>query len=186
MAEKRGRENILKTRTGDFGLLFSVEMLNVVPSNDSFVQTWFDEDNVTETWYHTTSRADGGNVVSTVFRWSNVILGLAGCLLNVLVFLLLLDKKLLRHTFIIFTINQSSLDFVCCLLSLISNSLHLAFGDDPWWYMQSWSFAVCYVFTSDNILLAVLGASNANLVLIAFERYMKIVHSTFHRKYFSR
>ena len=139
--------------------------------------------------------ATNGTVVSgivpernsiTGFRSVVVLTAAIGLLSNILVSLALFQKPLRRSSFIKSIIFQTIIDFIFCTMTLASNSLKLAFRDQPVWMEQSWSFAVCYLFTSDIFCFVSSSISNANLIAIAFDRYFRIVHSTFHRNYFSR
>ena len=147
--------------------------------NNSFAGVGFGEKNPTGDM-----RSD--QTSSKLFRVSIIILSTIGFFLNILVSTALFRKPLRNQTFIIFTISQTTIDFVACLFSLITYSLKIAFNDDPVWMRQTWSLAICYVFTSNNFLNLCLMFSNGNLILIAIERYVKIVHSTFYRNHFSK
>ena len=122
------------------------------------------------------------------FRTFILLTSFVGCILNGMVSIVMLKKSLRRQTFIICTISQTTIDFSACLLSLISNGLKLAFRDDPVWMAQKLELRrlLHRLFTSDNFLYVVLTISNGNLILIAIERYVKIVHSTFYRNHFSK
>ena len=89
-------------------------------------------------------------------------------------------KSARKKTTNILIMNQLTLDMLSCALITTSHSIQLASG-----YLSGlWGTINCLLFIGDVVPFITLVGSIASLVLIAFERYVKIVHSIAHRKYF--
>ena len=115
-----------------------------------------------------------------------VVTGSIGCLANGFVFFLLISDKHLRTCSSLFLIkSQICLDFVSCLILVISDALKLVLNGDGR-IMKKWGGIICTLFIGDGLIYTVLYSTTTNLGLIAFERYMKIVHAVTHLKYFRK
>jgi hypothetical protein len=79
-------------------------------------------------------------------------------------------------------INQLATDLFCSVLIILSYSVHLVniyfIGPSGHW--------LCFFFSSDLPLWIGLNSSAINLVVIAVERYVKVVHSVWHKNNFKR
>ena len=85
-----------------------------------------------------------------------------------------------KKTTNILIMNQLTLDMLSCALLTTSHSIQLSSG-----YLSGlWGTINCFLFISDTVPFITLYGSIASLVLITFERYVKIIHSIAHRKYF--
>ena len=90
------------------------------------------------------------------------------------------NKNARKKTTNILIMNQLTLDMLSCALITTSHSIELSSG-----YLSGlWGTINCFLFISDTVPFITLVGSIASLVLITFERYVKIVHSIAHRKYF--
>ena len=90
------------------------------------------------------------------------------------------NKDARKKTTSILIMNQLTQDMLSCALITTSHSIQLASG-----YLSGlWGTINCFLFISDTVPFITLIGSVSSLVLITFERYVKIVHSIAHRKYF--
>ena len=128
--------------------------------------------------------ASGSSRMLIAFRLCVVTIGIMGCTLNVMVLIALSDRKLPKTTTIILMMNQVSLDLASCVLVVVSYAFRLVLNDQP--LTGSWGFFICFLFTSDDLVYIGLTASTASIVIIALERYAKIVHSVAYRNRFKR
>lgn len=117
-----------------------------------------------------------------VFFGFVVGIGLFGSFMNGVVLSVLLSKKLRAKTSYLLIINQVVLDFLSSLFLLPCYivKIHKV-------YMTGhFGKFICIVFFSDASVYSFQAGSITNLVLIAAERYFKIVHGVLHRTYFRR
>ena len=109
-------------------------------------------------------------------------IGLFGSIMNGVVLNILLSKELRSKASYLLIINQVVLDFLSCLFLLPCYIIKI----QTIYLAGNWGKFVCIVFYSDASVYSLQAGSITNLVLIAAERYMKIVHVVFHRTYFKR
>ena len=127
------------------------------------------------------SSKDSANQL-VVFCALVIVIGLFGSFMNGVVLRVLLSKKLRSKESYLLIINQVVLDFLSCLFLIPCYVIKIRKI-----YMEGgWGKFVCNVFFSDTIVFSLQAGSITNLVLIAAERYLKIVHVVFHRTYFRR
>ena len=120
----------------------------------------------------------------TIIIWFVLITGAIGCVANGLVFLVLvIDKKLKKHSSTFLIKYQMVADFISCGVLVISYLLKLIQNGDGE-TMKRWGKVICMLFIGDGLVYFALNSATTNLGLIAFERYMKIVHAVVHRKLF--
>src|SRR6218665_2478795 len=100
--------------------------------------------------------------------------------MNGVVLNILLSKELRSKASYLLVINQVVLDFLSCLFLLPCYIIKI----QTIYLAGNWGKFVCIVFYSDASVYSLQAGSITNLVLIAAERYMKIVHVVFHRTYF--
>ena len=133
-----------------------------------------------------TISADALTWPNYVQLWINVTSGALGCCANgIVLFLLFSAKKLRVHPSYFLIKFQILLDFTACVLLAISYSLELVRGGSAK-VMRKWGNAICILFSSDGLIYIVLYAATTNLVIIALERYIKVVHPIKHRNIFRR
>ena len=118
--------------------------------------------------------------------WINVTTGALGCCANgVVLSLLLAAKKLRVHPSYFLIKFQILLDFMACVLLTISYSFELVRNGNAE-VMRRWGNAICILFVSNGLVYIMLYAATTNLVIIALERYIKVVHPIKHRNIFCR
>ena len=118
--------------------------------------------------------------------WFVVFTGTVGCFANgVVLAALIVDKKLRNNASTFLIKYQIGLDCVACALLIFSYSLKV-----KRWYspdtMRKWGNAICAMFVGDSLVSICLNAAAFNLVMIALERYVKIVHPVKHRSHFKK
>ena len=134
---------------------------------------------------------DGPGAGLFAFRYSPlavlaIITGVVGCLANGLVLLILIVDKTLRKNSSTFLIKyQLVVDFVSCISLIVSYSLKLLLGSNGE-TMKRWGVGVCMFFIGDCLAFIAAYTATTNLGVIAFERYVKIVHAVKHRMYFRK
>src|SRR6218665_2489938 len=118
-----------------------------------------------------------------VVFWAFVLgVGVFGSFMNGVVLNILLSKELRSKASYLLIINQVGLDFLSCLFLLPCYIIKV----HRIYMAGNWGKFVCIVFYSDASVYSLQAGSITNLVLIAAERYLKIVHAVFHRTYFRR
>ena len=113
------------------------------------------------------------------FKASIIVIGIIGGIANLLMVLILEQSKARKYEMSI-VFNQMILDFICCLLLVISYVFKILDID----YSIIIGRALCKVLTSEGMIWYFLSCSTANLVILTIERYVKIVHAIFHKKHF--
>ena len=115
----------------------------------------------------------------------SIITGVVGLLANgsVLFILVIIKKK--KHSSKFLIVFQFVVNVFSCTLLIVSYTLKLMLdvkGDT----MKRWGLTICILFVGDGLAFMASDAAATNLGMIAFERYMKIVHAVRHRTYFRR
>lgn len=111
--------------------------------------------------------------MADAFQVSVIGIGFIGAAANALV----KSKSRIDSTKIV--LNQMTLDFVCSVMLVFIYAMKFPNFD---YTGVSGSF-LCKVIVSEAPLWGFLNCSTANLVVLTIERYVKIVHSVFHRKF---
>src|SRR6218665_2595125 len=131
---------------------------------------------------YTTIYISQEDFTNTMFCIFVIVIGVFGSFMNGVVLNVLLSKKLRSKASYLLIINQVVLDFLSCLFLLPCYIIKIRLI-----YMAgNWGKFVCNVFLMDNSVYSLQAGSITNLVLIAAERYLKIVHAVFHMTYFRR
>ena len=128
------------------------------------------------------SSAQGPSPSSIYFACVVLAMGVFGTLANgLMLFVLAYFKKNREQPTNKLILNQAALDLLCCVALAISNVIEIT---RPFFTNDVGGYIFCDLL-SGGILYAVgLGGSAAGLVVIAVERYFKIVHVVLHRKYY--
>jgi len=116
-------------------------------------------------------------------RFAVIAVGVFGAAANALVIYALIahhmhDTK--KRAVNLLIINQNLLDFACCLLLAIS------FSTDHLYLKGTLGYIVCVLFTNSTLSEGVLCGSIINLVAVTVERYLKVVHPFWSKKYLKR
>jgi hypothetical protein len=114
-----------------------------------------------------------------VYRALVLVVALVGVSANGLVMIVfgLSSKQLKKEKFNILFLNQTALDmYSCAMLAVIQ-----AFGLFKIYLIGSWGYWLCTLLLNEVWLWIGLNGSTANLVVIAVERYVKIVHPIWHK-----
>ena len=117
---------------------------------------------------------DGAYVFLALFA----AIGVAGVILNGFALIIIYCyTKIWRKTKFYLLINQIFLDFVACLLIAIQNFVIIN-GDpaQPICNLRFTNQALCSWWYSKAFMWSAINASNCNVVLVTFERYIKILH----------
>ena len=122
----------------------------------------------------------------SIVRWFVVVTGCIGCLATGSVFFLFIsDEQLLKFSSPFLIKFQICIDFVSCIILVISYAMKLVLNGNGE-TMKRWGSIVCMLFIGDGLVYTALYSTTTNLGVIAFERYMKIVHAVKHMKYFRK
>jgi G protein-coupled receptor 83 len=125
---------------------------------------------------------DAGYSAKTVVTLLTIIIGSAGAAANGVVLLtLIFHKDVGKNPTNVFICNQTVLDFVACI-TLIINTL-VGFSNITS-VNEFVDWLVCFLLVSDVLYIVPIYSSQAGLVIITVERYIKIVHPLAHRKHF--
>ena len=117
-----------------------------------------------------------------VFQYCVIVIGIVGIFANgtVITVFVSQSRKIKITTPHKFILNQLALDLLSCIC------LVLVYG---WKVIEkdlgiTWNFMSCVFVASETLIWATVSASIANLILITFERYAKIVHTALYKKYY--
>ena len=118
-----------------------------------------------------------------VFQVFVVLIGIIGFLANGVTLSALSSSKLIANKNTKrFLLNQLFLDLLSCLslvITYISKLANITFTDDA-----PGSFFLCISINGELFIWILLNNSTANLMAIALERYLMIVHSISHRNHY--
>ena len=128
------------------------------------------------------SLAAGGAGFVIIVRCFVVAFGVIGFVLNSFVLGAVSSKKFKRNTSHVFLINQVIMDTLSSVLLIVVYTFKLAAAD--YYYEGPRGYAVCILFYSDVLVFTVQVGSIASLVLIAAERYFKIVLPVLHKRFY--
>jgi hypothetical protein len=149
--------------------------------NVSASQTTVELTSLTHPYEGIASKSSQADVGKLVFRSMVIAISTIGTFANVLViYVLCVSKELKKHALNVLFINQLSLDLFSCVWLVITyllknTNVHLD-GTAGYW--------LCSVVMSDGMVWCGLYGSKVNLVTIAAERYLKIVHPLWHKNNF--
>lgn len=122
----------------------------------------------------------GGVIDPNLFRSLVFIMGMIGMIANAIVASVLgLSKSMKKEQVNILFLNQMILDLYSCTLLTAVNALRLA----NLYLTSSWGFWLCKLFLDELPLWIGLNGSTANLVIVAVERYLMIVHPVWHKNH---
>jgi 7 transmembrane receptor (rhodopsin family) len=115
------------------------------------------------------------------FRVLVIIIAVIGAVANGLVALVIgLSKQLKKDKYNVLFLNQMALDMYSCTMLTVVQVVKMVnlqlYG--------SWGYWLCMIILDEMLLWIGLNGSTANLVVIAIERYIKIVHPIWHKNHF--
>ena len=113
------------------------------------------------------------------------IAGMIGFLANALVLFTLSSKTLQKRTSNVLIRSQVFFDLLVCACLMLSYGYRVWFDTIPLSSNSLGNF-ICIAVAGNGLLAVAMSTSLANLGIIAFERYVKIVHSVKNRNYFRR
>lgn len=116
-----------------------------------------------------------------IIRSIAIVCGVVGFVMNGFVLRALLSNKHLRNSYTFLT-NQVIMDTTSSFLLTLVYAYKLA--GVSFHYEGPGGFAVCILFYSDVLVYIIQVGSIASLVLIAAERYFKIVHPLLYRRFY--
>ena len=130
----------------------------------------------------TNPTSQDGNSKEVVFQYCVTLVGIVGAIANAVVLMIFLTqtKKTKLSTSTKFVVNQLSLDLFSCLSLIMTYGWKIANRD----LNKNWNFWTCYLIGSEILLWCGVNSSVVNLVLITLERYMKIVYTSIHERYY--
>lgn len=112
-----------------------------------------------------------------------IFMGCTATILNgFMLFVLTRFSKNRRNTTNVLIINQTTMDFVGSVALIISFTLDIKRFVYP---ENEGGYFICLFFTSNILQFVALTSSIGGLAVIALERYVTIVHSVTHRKYYN-
>lgn len=142
--------------------------INAIPINESFHNTMSFDNPFTS------------SISSFPYHIIAFIIAAVGLLANSVVILAMSSRKLLEQKTDLLIMNQMLLDLFSCFILLITYSLSVLDLE----LVGTLGRFICFLFISHMLTFIGLMGSVASLVIIALERYGKIVHPIAHRKYF--
>ena len=120
------------------------------------------------------------NYFEIIFEWAVVVIGIVGTAANGLIlYALVVSKQHKKHAFIV---NQNAIDFVSCVFLIASYAAKLfdvrLTGTLGYW--------LCMTLISDNFVWWGNASSVISLAVITVERYLRVVHHTWSKKWLRR
>ena len=164
------------------------DLIEMVPQNSTIELVYYTFEIPTENVTDTPVMSQPTGLTSTVLTTLLFVVttGLIGCLANgSVLFALIADKSLLKYSATFLIKYQIGLEFASCVLLVVSYAMKVVLGGDPY-PMRRWGTVVCMFFIGDGLTTLLMNIATANLVMIAVERYIKIVHPVKHRNYFRK
>lgn len=121
-----------------------------------------------------------------ILRAVAMVIGLTGVLFNGLVLRVLLFARRSRSSqkFVLLFVNQVVLDFFSCVALFVTYAGKIpvfVYRDNAWWQQF-----FCFVFHTELLIYYFQQGSVCNLVLIAIERNIFIVHQMTYKRYFRK
>ena len=122
-------------------------------------------------------------VEGQVFAGFVVFTGFLSMLANGLVMsILIVVNRQKRKSTNVLIVNQMAIDLFTCGCITITYAVRL----QNYYFVGLWGDIMCKLVDNEYFIWIGLNASVASLCIITFERYLKVVHSLFHRKYFRK
>ena len=145
-------------------------------SHSSVAMTTEQED-VSQTTRGNNRTSSSSDTTEIVFRCAAVVIGIVGAVANGLVLYAMVASKQHKKQLLIF--NQNIFDLCCCLILAVTYilklcNIHLT-GALGYW--------LCMLLISESLLWLTVNGSVMNLLSITIERYLKVVHPAFSKKY---
>jgi len=130
----------------------------------------------TQTTFGTTMTPSSASVADFIFHCAVIIIGIGGAAANALVLYAMIVSKQHKKQLLIF--NQNVFDLCSCLFLVLIYilklcSIHLT-GTLGYW--------LCTMLLSESLLWWSVNGSVINLLSIATERYLKVVHSSLSKR----
>ena len=111
------------------------------------------------------------------FQCAVVIVGVAGAAANALIIYAMVASEQHKKNLLIF--NQNALDFASCLFLVLTYSLKLC----DVYLTGTLGYWLCMLILSENFMWWTIVGSTINLVSITVERYLKVVHSVWSKRW---
>jgi len=122
--------------------------------------------------------------VELYFRYAVIAIGVFGTAANALVLYALIThnvREAKKRAINLLIIHQNLLDLSCCVLLVITHSIA-----DKIYLTGALGYFLCTFFVSEGATYCALYASVVNLMSLTIERYLKIVHPFWSKKYLKR
>jgi hypothetical protein len=138
------------------------------------------------TFYNLTKAVSFGEMNSILLetvQLLSILIGFAGAVINLVVFVTLCAfKEFHKNTTSLLIINQTLIDAIASLAMTVTMIIHRTGASD---YAVGFNRRLlCYLFDNSSFIGATMNASAFSLLLIALERYVKVVHPVKHRNNF--
>jgi len=111
------------------------------------------------------------------FQWAVVVIGVVGATANALILYAMVASKQHKKHFLIF--HQNVFDLCSCLLLVIVFTLKLC----DIYLTGTLGYWLCMLLLSENLLWSSITGSVINLMSITVERYLKVVHYAWSKKF---
>ena len=124
-------------------------------------------------------------VIEFYFQYAIIAVGIFGTAANALVLYGMVAyhvHETKKRAVNLLIINQNLLDLSSCILLTISYSIKLSNSH----LTGALGYYLCIIFISDNAHSCTLYASIINLIAVTVERYLKVVHPFWSKKYLKR
>ena len=122
--------------------------------------------------------------VEFYFQYAVIAIGVFGMAANALVLYALIAENAQntkKRAINLLIINQNLLDFSSCVLVVVIYSIGYRV-----YLTGTLGYFLCAVFISDGAIYSTLNASVINLTALTIERYLKVVHPFWSKKYLKR
>ena len=144
-------------------------------SHLSVAMTTAQNDNTQTTNGNTMTSSSTGEA-DYIFKCAVVIIGIVGAAANALVLYAMIVSKHHKKQLLIF--NQNVFDLCSCLFLVITYTLKLC----NVYLTGTLGYWLCMMLVSENVLWCSVNGSVINLLSLAIERYLKVVHPALGKK----
>lgn len=155
-------------------------LLRMTEESSSHLSVVMTTSDVDQSWTSTVSSSSPLRGVDFYFQCAVAVIGFVGAAANAFVLCGLVASK--QHRKLVLIFNQNVLDLCSCLLLVVTYALKLGnirlVGSRGYW--------LCIFLFSDNLVWCSMNASVINLASITVERYLKVVHPSWSKKWLRR
>jgi len=133
-------------------------------------------DDVTQTTSTSVMTSSSSRGIEFYFQCAVIVIGVVGTAANALILYAMVASKQHKKNILIF--NQNIIDLFSCTFLVITYAVKICH-----FYLSGFiGYWLCILILSENTIWSIIFASQANLVCITIERYLKVVYPIWSKK----